>query len=76
MTLGGISVASWGAVKDLGVIVDSSLSVHVDNITRIFFFYLRNIGQIRNIMPLQDAEKRVHVFVTSRMDYCNVWMFQ
>ncbi|KAI5629767.1 hypothetical protein C0J50_2268, partial [Silurus asotus] len=32
---------------------------------------LRNIAKIRNMMSLQDAEKLVHAFVTSRLDYCN-----
>ncbi|KAI5099638.1 hypothetical protein C0J45_10190, partial [Silurus meridionalis] len=34
-------------------------------------FHLRNIAKIRNMMSLQDAEKLVHAFVTSRLDYCN-----
>ncbi|KAF4073148.1 hypothetical protein AMELA_G00255510, partial [Ameiurus melas] len=36
VTLDGLSVSSCTAVKDLGVIIDSSLSfdAHVDNITR------------------------------------------
>ncbi|KAI5624253.1 hypothetical protein C0J50_16186, partial [Silurus asotus] len=61
------------AVKDLGVIIDPSLSFesHVNNITRISFFHLRNIAKIRNMMSVQDAEKLVHAFVTSRLDYCN-----
>ena len=27
--------------------------------------------KIRNILSQKDAEKRVHAFVTSRLDYCN-----
>ncbi|KAI5614035.1 hypothetical protein C0J50_3756, partial [Silurus asotus] len=34
-------------------------------------FHRRNIAKIRNMMSLQDAEKLVHAFVTSRLDYCN-----
>ncbi|KAI5628112.1 hypothetical protein C0J50_8256, partial [Silurus asotus] len=34
-------------------------------------FHFRNIARIRNMMSLQDAEKLVHAFVTSRLDYCN-----
>ncbi|KAI5106473.1 hypothetical protein C0J45_4170, partial [Silurus meridionalis] len=71
--LDGVSVSACTAVKDLGVIIDPSLSFesHVNNITRIAFFHLRNIAKIRNMMSLQDAEKLVHAFVTSRLDYCN-----
>ncbi|KAF4070683.1 hypothetical protein AMELA_G00288330 [Ameiurus melas] len=73
VTLDGLSVSSCTAVKDLGVIIDSNLSfdAHVDNITRIAFFHLRNISKIRNILSLHDAEILVHAFVTSRLDYCN-----
>ncbi|KAI5106874.1 hypothetical protein C0J45_2512, partial [Silurus meridionalis] len=68
-----VSVSACMAVKDLGVIIDPSLSfkAHVNNITRIAFFHLRKIAKIRNMMSLQDAEKLVHAFVTSRLDYCN-----
>uniref|UniRef100_A0A3Q1J4G7 Reverse transcriptase domain-containing protein n=2 Tax=Anabas testudineus TaxID=64144 RepID=A0A3Q1J4G7_ANATE len=73
VTLDGLSVTSSATVKDLGVILDSSLSfeAHVDNITRTAFFHLRNIAKIRNILSLNDAEKLVHAFITSRLDYCN-----
>ncbi|KAI5612458.1 hypothetical protein C0J50_1126, partial [Silurus asotus] len=59
--------------KDLGVIIDPSLSfeAHLNNITRIAFFFLRNIAKIRNMMSLQDAEKLVYAFGTSRLDHCN-----
>ncbi|KAF7686244.1 hypothetical protein HF521_015606 [Silurus meridionalis] len=72
-SLDGVSVSACTAVKDLGVIIDPSLSFesHVNNIPRIAFFHLRNIAKIRNMMSLQDAEKLVHAFVTSRLDYCN-----
>lgn len=73
VTLDGFSVTSCAAVKDLGVIIDSSFSfeAHLDNITRIAYFHHRNIAKIRNIMSLHAAEKLVHAFVTSRLDYCN-----
>ena len=42
-----------------------------DFISRTTFFHLRNIAKIRHILSQQDAEKLVHAFVTSRLDYCN-----
>ncbi|XP_030638841.1 uncharacterized protein LOC115819469 [Chanos chanos] len=73
VTLDGLSFSSCAAVKDLGVIIDSSLSIeaHVDNITRLAFFHVRNINRIRNALSFKDAEKLVHAFITSRLDYCN-----
>ncbi|KAI5630518.1 hypothetical protein C0J50_7588, partial [Silurus asotus] len=34
-------------------------------------FHLRNIFKLRNMLSISDAEKLVHAFMTSRIDYCN-----
>ncbi|KAI5626047.1 hypothetical protein C0J50_14319, partial [Silurus asotus] len=33
--------------------------------------HLRNIFKLRNMLSISDAEKLVHAFLTSRIDYCN-----
>ncbi len=60
-------------VKNLGVILDSNLSFenHISNLTETAFFHLRNIVKLRNTLPVSDAEKLVHAFMASRLDYCN-----
>ena len=72
-TLDGITLASSTTVRNLGVIFDQdmSFSYHIKQISRTAFFHLRNIAKIRHILPQEDAEKLVHAFVTSRLDYCN-----
>ncbi len=72
MQLDGCTVTS-STVKNLGVILDSKLSFenHISNVTKTAFFHLRNIAKLRNMLSVSDAEKLVHVFMTSRLDYCN-----
>ncbi len=59
--------------KNTGVILDSNLSFekHISNVTKTAFFHLRNIAKLRNMLSVSDAEKLVHAFMTSRLDYCN-----
>uniref|UniRef100_A0A8C1ETF6 Reverse transcriptase domain-containing protein n=1 Tax=Cyprinus carpio carpio TaxID=630221 RepID=A0A8C1ETF6_CYPCA len=72
LPLDGCTVTS-STVKDLGVILDSNLSFenHISHVTKTAFFHLRNIAKLRNMLPVRDAEKLVHAFMTSRLDYCN-----
>ncbi|XP_057187413.1 uncharacterized protein LOC130552818 [Triplophysa rosa] len=69
----GCTVAPTNTVKHLGVILDSNLSFknHISNVTKTAFFHLRNVAKLRNILSVADAEKLIHAFVTSRLDYCN-----
>ena len=73
VSLDGITLASSTTVKNLGVIFDEDMSFkcHIKQVTRTAFFHLRNIIKIRNILSQSDAEKLVHAFVSSRLDYCN-----
>ena len=73
VTLDGIALASSSTVKNLGVTFDQDMSfnLHIKQICRTAFFHLRNIVKIRSILSQSDAEKLVHAFVTSRLDYCN-----
>ncbi len=60
-------------VKNLGFVLDRNLSFenHISHVTKTAFFHLRNIAKLRNILTVSDAEKLVHTFMTSRLDYCN-----
>ncbi len=70
MQLEGCTVTS-STVKNLGVILDSNLSFENHIVTKKSFFHLRNIAKLRNMLSVSDAEKLVHAFMTSRLDYCN-----
>ncbi len=41
------------------------------NNPRFLFVHLRNIAKLQNMLTVSDAEKLVHAFMTSRLDYCN-----
>uniref|UniRef100_A0A3Q3G6B9 Reverse transcriptase domain-containing protein n=1 Tax=Labrus bergylta TaxID=56723 RepID=A0A3Q3G6B9_9LABR len=71
--LSDISLASSTTVRNLGVLFaqDMSFSSHIRQVSRTAYFHLRNIFKIKNILSQNDAEKLVHAFVTSRLDYCN-----
>ncbi len=58
---------------NLGLILDSNLSFenYISHVTKTAFFHLRNIAKLRNMLSVSDAEKLVHAFMTSRLDYCN-----
>lgn len=73
ITLDNVSVSTCSTVKNLGVLFDQDLSfkAHIKQACRTAFFHLRNIAKIRDILPQSDAEKLIHAFVTSRLDYCN-----
>ncbi len=60
-------------VKNLGVILDSKLFFenHISHVTKTAFFHLINIAKLQNMLSVSDAEKLVHAFMTSRLDYCN-----
>ncbi len=68
----GCTVTS-STVKSRGVILDSNLSFenHISHVTKTAFFHLRNIAKLQNKLTVSDAERLVHAFMTSRLDYCN-----
>ncbi len=58
--------------KNLGVILETDLSFssHVKAVTKSAYYHLKNIAKIWCFVFSQDLEKLVHVFITSRVDYC------
>lgn len=69
----GLEVKSSSEVRYLGVVFDASLTFksHIRNVTKVSFFHLRNIARLHPMLPLPDAERLVHAFVSSWLDYCN-----
>uniref|UniRef100_A0A8C1PDB8 Reverse transcriptase domain-containing protein n=1 Tax=Cyprinus carpio TaxID=7962 RepID=A0A8C1PDB8_CYPCA len=69
----GCSVNSSSSVRNLGVLLDSNLSLesHVSSICKTAFFHLKNISKLRPMLSMSNAEMLIHAFMTSRLDYCN-----
>ncbi len=47
-----------------------NFSSHVKAVTKSAYYHLKNIARIISFVSSQDLEKLVHVFITSRVDYC------
>ncbi len=77
LTLDGCSVNSSSSVRNLGVLCNSNLSFdsHVSSICKTAFFHLKNISKLRPMLSMSNAEILIHAFMTSRLDYCNGWLF-
>ncbi len=55
------------------MLFDSNLSFysHVPRTCKTAFFHLKNISKLRPMLSMSNAEMLIHVFMTSRLDYCN-----
>jgi len=58
---------------DLGVILDSSLSMrhHIAKVTSTCFFHLRRLRKIGHILDKNSRCRLVCAFILTRIDYCN-----
>uniref|UniRef100_A0A672H6K2 Reverse transcriptase domain-containing protein n=1 Tax=Salarias fasciatus TaxID=181472 RepID=A0A672H6K2_SALFA len=61
------------SVTNLGIRLDSHLSFdgHVRHLCKVSFFHLKNISKLHPSLSKPDAERLVHAFVSSRLDYCS-----
>ena len=73
VTVGTSTIHSTTVVRDLGVLLDSELTMkkHVNKVTSTCFYQLRRLRQIRRLVGQDLTAQLVHAFVLSRLDYGN-----
>ena len=73
MTVCGADVRPVECVRDLGVLIDSNmtLSNHVNNVAGICFYQLRQLRFIRRSLTTDAAHSLVRALIHTRVDYCN-----
>jgi hypothetical protein len=69
----GTCVPSVSSARNLGVWFDNSLNMveHLRQVCRAALAYIHLIKSVRNSIDKSAAEKLIHAFITSRLDYCN-----
>jgi len=72
-TLGAAHVAQSDDVRVVGVQLSSDLSLdkHVNVVSAMCFFQLRQLRRIRRSLDDDSVATLVHPFITSRVDYCS-----
>ena len=73
LSVRGSSLIADASARNLGVILDSNLSmeVQVRSICRSAYFHIRMIGKVRKYLSLEAAKCLAHSLVLSRLDYAN-----
>ena len=73
MNINGTCVKFSPSVRNLGVTLDSTLSLHhhVINVCRVAYLGLRRINSIRNLLSIDAVKTLACSLVLSRLDYCN-----
>ena len=73
LSLGDVSVYPSSSVKNLGVILDASLTMskHINSLCRTVNFHLRNLWRIRRFITREACHNVVRGLVLSRLDYAN-----
>ena len=73
--LGQVDIEPVDCVRNLGVLLDSSLSMH-QYIARVtstcFFFHLRRLRKLSRILDMETRKRLVFALVLTRVDYCNI----
>ena len=73
LIVGALSIPSVSQCRNLGVILDSGLTMEpqVRSVCKSALYHLRLIARIRRFLNSSATKALVHALVLSRIDYCN-----
>ena len=71
--VGSSTISLSETVRDLGLLVDSSLSMvpHVSSVVKSCFYHLRALGKLRPYLNVKTANAVAVSMILSRLDFCN-----
>jgi len=77
LVMGSTTIKAVDTVRDLGVIVDSQLtmSAHVKKLCQTCYYQLRQLRPIARSLTGDTAKTLVHSFIACRLDYCNSLLY-
>ena len=72
LSVGADSIEPSEVVRDLGVFLDSELTMrqHVGNVASLCYSHLRRLKKVRRILGPIITSRLVCAFMTSHVDYC------
>ena len=73
ISFGDIQLVPCESAKNLGVVLDSSLSFrcHIDSIVKTCNFHIRNLYMIKDFLNRKNLVTLVYSLIISKVDYCN-----
>ena len=73
MKISGVEFQTSGHIRNLGVIMDASLtfSDHVSRLVRTSYYHLRQLRGIRRSLTTDSCHSLFRAPIHSRIDYCN-----
>ena len=74
LLIAGAAIISRLKIRDLGVMVDSDLSLKAhgaQHVTAVCYFHIRQLRLLRRSLTFEAAHSLVRALIHSRLDYCN-----
>ena len=77
LSIGSSVISRSDSARNLGVIMDSTLSMesHISSVCQSTYLQLRNIGKIRKYLTDEATKKVIHACISSRLDYNNALLY-